>query len=121
MAVSGTVDRDAWDAAARKLSSRAEELKDPTAAFSDTVFLDTLQAPHNQVIYGRRGTGKTHLLRRLAHELAPGFDTHRTLPVFVNGSGLRHEAVVAADTPAAVALGLYVEFVRVLTSEIHDL
>jgi len=102
---------DAWYKAVTSLTDRAEDLPDPTATYVDTAFLTTLQNKRSQIIFGRRGTGKTHLLRRLEDELFARFNELRILPVYVDGATLQGSISLYND-PAAIALGLYVEILR---------
>jgi Cdc6-like AAA superfamily ATPase len=108
---------EAWYAAVAGLVDRAEELADPTATYVDTVFLAALQNKRNQVIFGRRGTGKTHLLRRLQEELRSRFGESRIVPVYIDGATLEGSISPYSD-PAAIALGLYVELVRRTVGEL---
>ena len=109
-----------WNKVAMALPSRGEELQNATEAFADTVFVDTLKARQNQIIYGRRGTGKTHILKRLEEEYIFKFDEYRVVPIFVNGSKLKIQANIIAETPQAIALSLYIEFVKTLVGNLHD-
>jgi hypothetical protein len=109
----------AWDKKAMRLPIRAEHLKDATAAFADTTFLDVLKTEQNQVIYGRRGTGKTHLLKRLEDEYLTDFEIRKIMPILINGSELKKRATRTYDTPELIALSLYIEFVEELASKIH--
>src|ERR1700683_5871843 len=102
---------EAWYDAVTGLADRAEELTDPTATYVDTAFLSTLQNRRNQIIFGRRGTGKTHLLRRLQDELVSRFSELRIVPVYIDGATLEGSISLYHD-PAAIALGLYVELLR---------
>jgi len=111
--------RSNWDRFAVQLTVRAEELGSATDAFADTVFLDVLKTHHNQVIFGRRGTGKTHLLKRLEEEFFHTFETARVVPAFVNGSMLKQKAIVTYETPETIALSLYTEFMKTLALRIH--
>lgn len=108
-----------WHKAAVALSSRAEELQNATETFAETIFLDALKAKQNQIIYGRRGTGKTHLLKRFQEECISEFQEFRSVPIFVNGSKLRHQANILIERPIVIALSLYVEFIKMLTTELH--
>jgi len=107
----------AWYEAVASLADRAEELADPTATYVDTVFLPALQNRRNQVIFGRRGTGKTHLLRRLRDELYSRFGESRIVPAYVDGATLVGSLSPYRD-PAAIALSLYVELVRRTVGEL---
>ena len=102
---------DIWYEAVTGLAVRAEDLDDPTATYVDTVFLATLQNRRNQIIYGRRGTGKTHLLRRLQDDLLDRFTEMRIVPVYIDGATLQGSVAFYSD-PAAIALAVYVELMR---------
>jgi hypothetical protein len=60
-----------FDTVVTHLGTRAEDLSDPAATFVETIFPSVLRARQHQVIYGRRGVAKTHLLRRFESELTP--------------------------------------------------
>ena len=51
-------------------------------AGEDTI--DLISNIKNQVIYGRRGTGKTHLLKAYQEVLVEQFGTQRRLPVYID-------------------------------------
>jgi Cdc6-like AAA superfamily ATPase len=112
--------RTEWNSVAVSLPFRAEELQDATEAFADTIFIDTLKAKQNQIVYGRRGTGKTHLLERLKEEYISKFEEYRSVPIFVNGSHLRQEVNLIIDIPSIIALSLYVEFIKTLVFQLHE-
>ena len=111
------VETQAWYEAVATLADRAEEITNPTATYVDTAFLATLQNKRNQIIFGRRGTGKTHLLRRLQDEFYARFSELRMVPAYVDGATLEGSISPYSD-PAAIALGLYVELLRRAVSEL---
>jgi Cdc6-like AAA superfamily ATPase len=111
------VSAEAWYEAVTGLADRAEDIADPTATYVDTAFLATLQNKRNQIIFGRRGTGKTHLLRRLQDELFARFSELRIVPVYVDGATLEGSISLYSD-PAAIALSLYVELLRRTVREV---
>jgi len=106
-----------WFAAVSGLADRAEELADPPGTYVGTAFLGMLLNKRNQVIFGRRGTGKTHLLRRLQDELVARLGELRVLPAYVDGATLGGWMPPCSD-PAAIALGLYAELVRDTVGEL---
>jgi Cdc6-like AAA superfamily ATPase len=109
--MSDIVKTEAWYAAVTTLADRAEEITNPTATYVDTAFLATLLNKRNQIIFGRRGTGKTHLLRRLQDELFTRFSELRMVPAYIDGATLEG-SISPYNDPAAIALGLYVELLR---------
>lgn len=114
------IDVSEWNKIATSLSFRADGLNSATDVFVDTIFVDTLKAKQNQIIYGRRGTGKTHLLKRLEEEYISKFEQYRVIPIFVNGSKLRRQANITVEIPQAIALSLYIEFIKTLIDRLHE-
>jgi hypothetical protein len=110
-----------WDAAAVALADRAEELAHATSTFADTTYVDALKSRRNQLVIGRRGTGKTHLLRRVAEDYLTDFDRLRVVPILIDGSALRQEALRPSDDPQFIALSIYVEFVKALAAQLYEL
>lgn len=56
------------------ITQRSERQQDPqklVGAFVDVGILAQIQNTNNQIIYGRRGTGKTHVLRVFGSQLKP--------------------------------------------------
>ena len=108
-----------WDKIAVGLSTRAEELESATDAFADTIFLNTLKAKQNQIIFGRRGMGKSHLLKRIDDEYRNNFEEYRVFPIFINGSQLKHQTDVVNQIPQVIAFALYIEFIKSLVVQLH--
>src|ERR1043165_572422 len=50
-------------------SERQQDLQKMVGSFVDPGIIAQISNPNNQIIYGRRGTGKTHVLRVLASQL----------------------------------------------------
>jgi Cdc6-like AAA superfamily ATPase len=118
--MSSLVSAEAWYEAVIRLSDRAEDLADPTSTYVETNFLSALYNARNQTIFGRRGTGKTHLLRRLQDDFISHFDEFRIAPVYIDGATLEGSIELYSD-PAAIALGLYVELLRRTVRELTPL
>jgi hypothetical protein len=56
--------------------------------FVDTNILKQTVPIKNQIIYGRRGTGKTHLFGRLNEYYLENFETLKVIPVFIDGRNI---------------------------------
>jgi len=56
-------------AAIPQRSERQQDLQKLVGSFVDVGILPQIGNVNNQIIYGRRGTGKTHILRVLASDL----------------------------------------------------
>lgn len=110
-----------WFSAATNIKYRAENLhkKAVDSSFVDTIFVDALQNSTNQVIYGRRGTGKTHLLLRVHNKMLTTLETSKLLPVYVDGKAL-DQSVAETEDDTSAALKLYVEFVRQVTKRLKE-
>jgi hypothetical protein len=111
--------RESFDA----IHERAENLDvslDVAALYVDTALLPTLLPLKNQIVYGRRGTGKTHLLLRLAAEYRDTFPERRALPVFIDGRHIRYAPAVADSMPVALSI-CYRRFVEALVTSLRDL
>lgn len=108
-----------YDAAVAQLATRAEDLTDLDGTFVETIYPEIIQVRQHQIIYGRRGAGKTHLLRRVEFGLRKGFATGGILPIYVNGSQLCQEISIVSTDPATVALAIYVQLMQHIGDEIR--
>ena len=108
-----------YDSAVAQLATRAEDLTDLDGTFVETIYPEKMQARQHQIIYGRRGTGKTHLLRRVDSALREKFVEGGVLPIYVNGSQLSQEISIASSDPATVALAIYVQLMQHIGVEIR--
>lgn len=93
-----------YDTAVSQLAMRAEDLTDFDGTFVETIYLKEMQAPGHQIINGRRGTGKTHLLLRAESSLRHSFAEGGVLPIYINGLQLNDELSVGSSDPLTVAL-----------------
>src|SRR5690348_18315611 len=96
-----------YDSVVAQLTTQADNLTDPSETFVETIFPEVIEARQHQIIYGRRGAGKTHLLRRVALRMRDDFTQRGILPVYINGSQLSQEISVVSQNPAIVALAIY--------------
>jgi hypothetical protein len=109
-----------YDSTVARLASRAEDLTDFDETFVETIFPEMLEARQHQIIYGRRGTGKTHLLRLVEHRLRENFIEGGILPVYVNGSQLSQEISIVSTDPIMVALAIYVQLMQHIGAELSS-
>ena len=107
-----------YDSVVAQLAMRAEDLTDLDGTFVETIFPEMIEARQHQIIYGRRGTGKTHLLRRVELRLRESFIEGGILPIYVNGSQLSQEISIVSPDPAMVALAIYVQLMQHVGVEI---
>jgi hypothetical protein len=69
-----------YDLVVAQLATRAEDLTDLYGTFVETIYPEKMQARANQIINGRRGAGKTHLLRRVEGLLGQDLPRPRFCP-----------------------------------------
>jgi hypothetical protein len=108
-----------YDLVVAQLATRAEDLTDLYGTFVETIYPEKMQARANQIINGRRGAGKTHLLRRVEGRLCAKFAETKILPVYVNGSDLSQEINIVSSDPATVALAIYVQIMQHVAATIR--
>ena len=67
-------------------SVRAENIdyKSYIALYSGAENINNISNINNNAIYGRRGSGKTHLLRALQEKLISEFDSNRIFPIYID-------------------------------------
>lgn len=109
-----------YDAAVAQLAARAEDLTDLDGTFVETVFPEMMQARQHQIIYGRRGAGKTHLLRHVESALRKGFPESDILPIYVNGGQLSRTVSIISSDPPMMALAIYVELLTHVMTQIRQ-
>lgn len=96
-----------------ELSGRFSEL------FADANILNLLNQNKNQVIYGRRGAGKTHLLGRLKEYHRDTFSEKKIIPVFIDGRVIAHKSVIAEINSAISLLISYRRFLDVVITDLE--
>src|SRR6266700_3779911 len=106
-----------YDSVVAQLATSAEDLTDLGGTFVDTIYPEVMQARQHQIIYGRRGAGKTHLLRRVEGSLRETFPKNGILPVYVNGKQLSQEVNTVSTDPAKVAKAIYVQLMQHIGAE----
>jgi hypothetical protein len=114
-----------YNSVVAQLAARAEDMTNFDGTFVETIFPEVMEARQHQIIYGRRGAGKTHLLRRVELRLRENFAQSGILPVYINGSQLSQEIGIVSQDPAMVALAIYVQLIQhvgvALSNFVYDL
>lgn len=108
-----------YDLVVAQLATRAEDLTDLYGTFVETIYPEKMQTRANQIINGRRGAGKTHLLRRVEGRLRTTFSDTGILPIYVNGRDLSQEINIVSSDPATVALAIYVQLMQHVAATIR--
>jgi hypothetical protein len=81
----------------QSLGLRSENHKAYGALFVDIDDLHVFDTPDWQVAYGRKGTGKTFLLRVLEQRLRASLEISRVLPVYISAHDLLASPLDSAD------------------------
>jgi len=101
-------------AAIPQRSERQQDLQKLVGAFVDVGIMPQVQNTNNQVIYGRRGTGKTHVLRVLSSILQPS----KNVVVYIDARTLGSTAQFTDNT---IPLGIRcTALFRDFLEEIHN-
>jgi hypothetical protein len=97
-----------------EISGRYSEL------FADANILKAVAPVKNQIIRGRRGTGKTHLLGRLNMYYRETYSKSRVLPVFVDGRKIAADLPMEEPNPVLTALIWYRRLLDTVVAAIND-
>jgi hypothetical protein len=102
------------------LPLRSEQHGNYLDLFVDTGHLQLLRNPDWQVVYGRRGTGKTFLLGVLQEQAARSLAESRILSVFVTAQDCL-VSPVGREVPDKIrALGYFQTFIELLTTRVLE-
>jgi hypothetical protein len=97
------------------LVERAEHLRESesfSALFADSDQLMKITPLKNQVIFGRRGTGKTHLMGRLYEWYREEYHAERNLALFIDGRTISHRPETSGTDPVISILISYRRFLH---------
>src|SRR6266566_2431009 len=87
-----------------RIRERVETVENFTELFADANVYQSLIPLKHQVVTGRRGTGKTHILGRLKEHYRDNFASDRILPVYIDATKIAHVAVAVDPDPTTVLL-----------------
>jgi hypothetical protein len=111
-------ERSDWRRAVSNLAHKSEKLerKYVVSSFVDMGHLAGLLGPESQYVYGRRGVGKTHLLKFLVEKINEHKDNpaERDLAVFVDARDLLAESDLQSTGPKAASRRIFKELLRLL-------
>jgi Cdc6-like AAA superfamily ATPase len=85
--------------AIQERSENIEKVDNLSELFVDVNVLGRLAQRKNQVIFGRRGTGKTHILVSLKEHYLNSFDNNKILPIYINAKSIADDATNAESNP----------------------
>ena len=115
--------RDAIELALRahtKLPLRSENQRSYQDLFVDIDQLPFLDTPDWQVVFGRRGTGKTFLLKLLQEESAQTVRRNRILAIYVSAQDCRTSPTGTSVDDRTYALGYFQTFIDLLVTRLTD-
>jgi hypothetical protein len=76
--------------------------------------LDSLNNVNNQVVYGRRGSGKTHLLKALQERINGEFAESRRIAVYIDSRKILPHSEANSLTPEQIALVVFRNIIQKL-------
>ena len=122
MAPESTLNNPAVRQAFVTVAARAERVQDAerlVATFVDNGIIDLVTNNNNQIIHGRRGTGKTHLLRVLGARLEAN---PSTVVVYVDARTLGSSLMFTdSERPLhARCLGLFKDVIALVHNKVLD-
>jgi hypothetical protein len=106
--------------ASASIAERIEHSGKYSELFVDASVLPMVIPIKNQAIYGRRGTGKTHLLGRLAEYYNSEFAILKTVPVFVDGRKIAFRSVASDANPIISLILAYRRLLDTVIDAIGD-
>lgn len=115
-----SISNDELEEAVASIYERVELSGQFSKLFADTNMLSLLIQKKNQVIFGRRGTGKTHLLGRLKEYYRDTFSENKILPIFIDGRTIVHKAIIDEVNPGISLLVSYRRFLDAVIAAIDD-
>ena len=103
------------------VAARAERVEDPAwlvATFVDNGIIDLVSNNNNQIIHGRRGTGKTHILKVLEAKL----ESSSTVVVYIDARTLGSNLMFTdTDRPLhSRCLGLFKDVIGVVHNRVFE-
>lgn len=107
-------------AAIPQRSERQQDLQKLVGSFVDVGILPQIRNVNNQIIFGRRGTGKTHILRVLSDELAKNSRNDVTLYVDARTLGSTSQFSDSSIPLPARCLALFRDFLGEIYNALLD-
>lgn len=99
-------------------SLRSEDIRENYLELYAGDILNQVHSIRNQIIYGRRGTGKTHLLKALEELFNKSRHSDYVYPIYID---LRNVATVKADTVHDHQLQAYIYFHNIIQKIVEDI
>jgi hypothetical protein len=93
--------------AVTSIQERAKSAGHFSELFVDTNILGMINKRKNQIVYGRRGTGKTHLLNRLKEYYQETFDTNKILPIYIDARAIAEKFTTDEANPGISIVIVY--------------
>ena len=119
---SNTIDREAIIDALNSLRLRTEKQtqdKILLESFVPILSFESLSSSNTQFIFGRNGTGKTHLLRAYNEYSRANYEETRILPVFIDLKDLDLGPVLPSIPVDDLVVRFYRQFIRAIVIELE--
>lgn len=111
-----------WSKAIHEISPKSEKLEKELImkSYVDMGHLDRISNSTSQYIYGRRGTGKTHLFKYISEHINTQFEEQRKLAIYIDTRSLHLESDEHNLSPKYVAKSIYRELIREIATSLED-
>jgi hypothetical protein len=101
---------------AEKQPSEAGDLQ----SFVPIIDFDTLSTPNTQIIFGRNGTGKTHILKAFYIYCQQNFEQKKVLPIYIDCKDLDLGPVMPSISLDDLILRFYRRFIRNIIEQLKE-
>jgi hypothetical protein len=103
-----------------KIAMRAEKVKNYELLYVDAIDIASFESNENQLVYGRRGTGKTHLLGTLTERINQGAEP--VVAFYFNATDFVKKVGEVSRLPLPEQANAYFHsFIEVLAQKLFDL
>lgn len=112
-----------WSKAIHEISPKSEKLEQDiiSKSYVDMGHLDRILNSTSQYIYGRRGTGKTHLFKYLAEHINNQFHDQKNIAIYIDARCLYLESDENSSSPKHVAKTMYKELIHEIATGLENI
>lgn len=113
----------AWSKAFHEISPKSEKLEQEIImkSYVDMGHLDRISNSTSQYVYGRRGTGKTHLFKYLSEHINSQFEEQKKIAIYIDTRCLRIESDENGSSPKYVAKIMYKELIHEVATALESI
>jgi len=93
---------------------KQQDLVDNLHSFVQVIDFSAVSTPNTQIIFGRNGVGKTHLLKAYYQFCEENFEKNKILPVYIDFKALQFDPALRTISIEDLILRFYKHFVRAI-------